>query len=233
MAYDLKGYRTINGTSGNDNIDGGSKNEAIYGNGGTDRLSGGGGSDVMFGSTGGNTTFEYNADSVWLLGNTAYNAGDPGGAGPGTTFSLTGYNRSYDVFVGSGTNNTLEMGDGHNALFLDDPLSPGVDAIRLHNIQTIVGGAGGQVIDLTSSQLSYGNITIIGGSGADIIMSSGGNDTISGGDGNDYVWGGSGNDSLAGGAGTTSRPSSAAPATTRSSAATVTIASTAEPATTP
>ena len=201
MAYDLRGYRTIHGTSGNDDLQGGVRDEAIYGNGGSDRLSGGKGSDVLFGSSEGNTTFEYNLDSVWTPLNTAVNSGDPSGAGTGASYSLTGYSRSHDVFVGSGTNNTLEMGNGRHALFLDDTLSPGVDSVRLHNIQTIVGGAGGQIIDLTSTRVTYGDVTILGGSGDDVIMSNAGNDTLSGGKGNDYVWGGSGNDTLSGGEG--------------------------------
>jgi Ca2+-binding RTX toxin-like protein len=197
VAYDLKGYRTINGTTGDDSLGGGTRNEAIYGNGGTDTLSGGAGSDVLFGSG----TFLYSVDGTWSSGSYAYNAGDPLAAGTGEVISIGGYGRSYDVFVGSGSNNTLVMGDGHNALFLDDPLSPGVDHVRLHGIQTIVGGSGGQVIDLTSSRASLGPVTVLGGSGNDHIWSSSGSDTISGGGGNDNIWGGSGDDRMTGDAG--------------------------------
>jgi Ca2+-binding RTX toxin-like protein len=201
MAYNLSGYTIVNGTPADETIIGGNAKEAIYGNGGADTLGGGKGADLLVGG-GSGTTFLYNVDATWGSGYTAVNAGDAGSPGPGTTFSLAGYGRSYDVFVGTGTNNTLVMPDGKNALFLDDGLSPGVDATRLYNIQTILAGNGGQIIDLTSSRVTYGDVTIRGGTGADVLMSSGGNDVIEGGDGNDYLWGGSGNDRLAGGAGT-------------------------------
>jgi Ca2+-binding RTX toxin-like protein len=195
MAYNLSGYTIVNGTPADETIIGGNAKEAIYGNGGADTLGGGKGADLLVGG-GSGTTFLYNVDATWGSGYTAVNAGDAGSPGPGTTFSLAGYGRSYDVFVGTGTNNTLVMPDGKNALFLDDGLSPGVDATRLYNIQTILAGNGGQIIDLTSSRVTYGDVTIRGGTGADVLMSSGGNDVIEGGDGNDYLWGGSGNDRL-------------------------------------
>ncbi|MEW5963128.1 MAG: calcium-binding protein [Pseudomonadota bacterium] len=201
MAYNLSGYTIVNGTPADETIIGGNAKEAIYGNGGADTLGGGRGADLLVGG-GSGTTFLYNVDATWGSGYTAVNTGDAGSPGPGTTFSLAGYGRSYDVFVGTGTNNTLVMPDGKNALFLDDGLSPGVDATRLYNIQTIQAGNGGQIIDLTSSRVTYGDVTIRGGTGADVLMANAGNDVIEGGDGNDYLWGGSGNDRLEGGAGT-------------------------------
>ena len=201
VAYNLTGYNIINGTAAGESLVGTALNDAIYGNGGADTLTGGQGADILFGGAGGGVTFLYNPDSTWTAGYSSYNAGDPSGAGSGALFDLNGYGQSYDVFVGSGSNNTLVMPDGKNALFLDDGLSRGADSIRLVNIQTIKAGAGGQLIDLTSFTASYGDVTIIGGSGDDILMSSNGNDVVTGGDGNDYVWGGSGNDALSGGAG--------------------------------
>ena len=200
MAYNLNGYTTIQGTPAAEVLIGGNSNNAIYGNGGADTLSGGRGADLLVGG-GSGVTFLYTVDATWGQGYTAQNTGDAGSAGPGTTFSLAGYGRSYDVFVGTGTNNTLTLGDGHNALFLDDGLSPGVDATRLHNIQTINAGNGGQIIDLTSTRVSYGDVTINGGTGDDVLMANAGNDVLNGGDGNDYLWGGSGNDTLRGGSG--------------------------------
>ena len=200
MAYNLAGYTIVNGTAQDETIVGGNGKEAIYGNGGADTLSGGRGADLLVGGASG-VTFHYVPDATWSSGNFAVNAGDAGGAGTGERFSLAGYGRSYDVFVGSGSGNTVVMPDGKNALFLDDGLSPGVDATRLHNIQTIQAGNGGQIVDLTSSRVSLGDVTILGGSGDDVLMSSAGNDTVSGGAGNDYLWGGSGNDALDGGTG--------------------------------
>ncbi len=200
MGYDLTGFKIINGTADDETLTGTSAKNAIYGNGGADRLNGGLGTDVLFGGAGGGVTFEYALDSTWT-GASARNVGDPDGAGSGITYSLAGYGRSHDVFVGAGSNNTLEMGDGKRALFFEDALSPGVDTYRLYNIQTIVMGSGGQLVDLTSTVRRYGDVTINGGSGDDIVLSNAGKDTISGGDGRDTLWGGSGNDRLMGDAG--------------------------------
>ncbi len=188
----------ITGGIGADTIDGGMGNDTIYGGGGADVLSGGLGSDLVMGDAGG-ATFLYSADATWGTGYSVNNAGDPTNGGPGTSFSLAGYGRSYDVFVGTATGNTLLLGDGHNALFLDDGLSPGVSAARLTNVQTIIGGSGGQIVDLTSGTAAYGDITIVGGTGDDILLASSGNDVITGGGGADYLWGGSGADTLTGG----------------------------------
>ncbi len=203
MAYDLSGYRIIDGTTADEFLVGTTKNDAIYGNGGADTLSGALGADLLVGGDSG-TTFVYSADSTWSSGYAAFNAGDPTAPGSGGRVSLSGYGRSYDVFVGTGTDNVLMMPDGKNALFLDDGLSPGVDNVRLAGIQTIQAGNGGQIIDLTSSAVSLGDVRVIGGTGNDYLWSNAGNDTIEGGAGNDSIWGGTGNDLLDGGTGTDS-----------------------------
>jgi len=200
VAYDLTGFKVLNGTSAAEDLAGGATKDAIYGNGGADRLFGGGGIDVLFGGASGGVTFVYSEDAIWAS-SAARNVGDPGGGGTNINYSLVGYGRSYDVFVGQGVNNTLEMGDGKRALFLEDTLSQGVDVYRLHNIQNIVMGAGGQLVDLTSTTVKYGNVRIAGGSGDDIILSNAGHDNLSGGAGRDTIWGGSGNDWISGGDG--------------------------------
>lgn len=199
MPYNLTGYNVIIGTAAGESITGTAGNDAIYGNGGADKLNGGAGKDVLFGAAGG-VIFVYNPDGIWGNVN-ATNTGDPGYPATGTSFSAMGYGQSQDVFVGTGTNNTLVMPNGAHALFLDDALSPSADPIRLVNIQTIVAGGGGQIIDLTSSTASYGSVTILGGTGNDVLMSNGGADAINAGGGDDYVWGGSGNDTLSGASG--------------------------------
>lgn len=156
--------------------------------------------DILQGDADG-TVFAYEADATWG-GAWAQNAGDPGKLGTLEKFSITGYGRNNDIFIGKpGVHNTLVLNDGHMALFLDDPYSANGDTARLQNIQEIVAGDGGQVIDLTSQRFTYGAVNIMGGAGEDVLMSSAGNDTINGLSGNDYVWGGSGADKLAGGAG--------------------------------
>lgn len=201
MAYDLTGYNVIQGTPATETLTGTALNDAVYGNGGNDKLRGGAGADVLFGGQDGGVTFEFSKDATWPS-NFSRTVADPlGQPTPSDTFSLNGYGRTYDVYVGSGSNNTLLMTSGKNALILDDGVSPGVDSVRLHNIQTIVGGSGGQLIDLSSTSVTYGNVTVKGGTGNDVILSNIGNDTLTGGNGNDYLWGGAGNDSLSGGSG--------------------------------
>lgn len=202
MAYNLLGFNVIQGTAAAETLNGTLLRDAIYGNGGADVLNGGLGSDILFGGTSGGVQFVYSVDSTWLPGFRATNSGDPSGAGASTSFDLSGYGQSQDVFVGSGANNTLVMADGKNALFLEDTLSLGADTVRLVNIQTIQLGTGGQIIDLSSTTKSYGNVSVIGNTGNDVIISNAGADTLSGGEGNDYIWGGSGNDTINGGAGT-------------------------------
>lgn len=147
------------------------------------------------------SVFLYKADAKWS-GAWSQNAGDPGHRGSLELFTIEGYGRNYDRFVGApGVYNKLVLEDGKQALFLDDPFSPFGDKPRIENIQEIVAGAGGQVIDLTTDRFGYGNVKILGGSGDDVLMSSSGADYVNGANGKDYVWGGSGNDEAVGGAG--------------------------------
>ena len=147
------------------------------------------------------TIFTYGADSVWN-GGWSQNAGDPGMKGSLELFNINGYGRSHDAFIGqAGHWNRIVMTDGKNALFLDDPFSPNGQGERLVNINEIVAGDGGQVIDLTTTRFKYGDVTIWGHKGNDVLMSNVGNDYINAREGDDYVWGGYGNDKLDGGTG--------------------------------
>lgn len=196
MAYNTSGMNVINGTAAAESITGLLLNDVIYGNGGADTLTGGLGRDILFGGTDGGVTFNYSADGLWTGSLAAVNAGDPGNPSEGGSANLAGYAQSHDIFAGSGSGNRLVMGNGRNALFLEDPFSPGADVVRFVNIQTFILGSGGQIVDLSSTVLRYGSVTITGGSGADWIAANMGNDTITGGDGSDSIWGGSGNDSI-------------------------------------
>jgi Ca2+-binding RTX toxin-like protein len=148
------------------------------------------------------TKIHFTSNGTWS-GAMDMNAGDPGAAGPMTMFALSGYEQTYANYENlDGAHHILSLGVGHKALFLDDTLSPNQAAHgRLAGVDVINGNSGGQIIDLTSPTLSYGNVTINGGKDDDILMSSAGNDSIKGGAGNDYAWGGSGNDSITGGSG--------------------------------
>jgi len=158
-------------------------------------------SDVLIGAPGG-SDFYYNADGVFNPGSHSRIAGDPGHPGPNTTFSTAGKASSHDLFEGiAGVHNVLHMGDGAKVLYLASGTVAAISGPRLINIDEIDGGAGGQVIDLTTPSFSYGSVKIIGGSGNDVLAGNAGNDTIYGGAGNNYLYGGSGNDSLYGGPG--------------------------------
>ena len=146
----------------------------------------------------------YSADGTWI-GYESYNAGDPNGAGTGNLVPLAGYAQTDGIYVGTSANGyTLEMGNGHEALFLDDSVSPGYDGgARLVNIDTIkLGATGDQLIDLTSPSYALNVKTIIGGTGNEIILNNSGNTTIHTGSGDDYVWTGSGDNTIIGGHGT-------------------------------
>jgi Ca2+-binding RTX toxin-like protein len=157
--------------------------------------------DVVTAEAGG-SFLHYSSDSVWK-GYSSYNAGDAAGGGNGAMFALAGFEQSFDKFKGTdGVVDTLVMGNGHKALFLDDTISAAPEkGARLDSIEVIKGGAGDQLIDLTSTDYKYGNVTVYGGSGNDVIMTNLGDDFVKGGKGDDYLWGGSGNDNLMGTAG--------------------------------
>jgi hypothetical protein len=55
-------------------------------------------------------------------------------------------------------------------------------------------GDGNDVVDLTSTRFTYGDVTINGGAGNDTLWSNAGNDVLDGGTGDDTLEGGAGND---------------------------------------
>ena len=93
------------------------------------------------------------------------------------------------------------MTSGNDALFLDEDLTDPGTSPRISNIEVIDAGNGDDIIDLTSDDLSYGDVTILGGTGDDIVWSNAGDDVLDGGEGDDTLWGGSGADTLLGGNG--------------------------------
>jgi hypothetical protein len=177
-------------------------NDLIYGNGGDDTLTGGSGIDALYGGEGNDTlNFDPNA-AHWSFN---FVGGYIANADTGENISISAYNRNYDVFDGGPHNDTLNLTSGNDALILHDNISgfaPGLSAqARIVSVETINGGNGNDLIDLTSPMYVYGNVTINGGDGDDVIWSSVGDDTISGGLGNDSLFGGDGNDVISGGSG--------------------------------
>ena len=182
--------------------------DVLTGGAGDDTIDGRANSDLLLGN-GGNDTFQYFADGVWTGGFVARNDGSPGNPGTGKTAAIAGKNRSFDVFQGGPGTDVLLGTAGNDAIFLDDSYSafPGTRVPRLAGIERIEGGAGNDVIDLTSSLYAYTDVTIDGGdgndalwgsSGNDVLLGSGGNDDLFGGAGQDYLMGGGGNDTLNG-----------------------------------
>ncbi|PTB86248.1 hypothetical protein C9939_03755, partial [Pseudidiomarina aestuarii] len=212
--------------AGDDVLDGGEGNDTLWGGAGNDTLSGGDGIDVLNGGAG-DDVLQYNADDTWSSNWHALNDGAPGedghdnntgwghtghhgngwghdytgDAGTGEYVNLNGYNQSNDIFEGGDGTDTLKLTGGNDALFLADTVSdPGISP-RIRNIEVIEAGDGDDIIDLTSSYETYGNVTLDGGNGNDILWSNSGDDVLLGGAGNDRLYGSAGDDTLTGGSG--------------------------------
>jgi len=186
--HPTEGADVIHGTAGADTIDGLAGNDQIFGESGSDNLTGGAGNDFVSGGEG-NDTLNYSVDGEW---NNQYAAQDA------ETVSLNDMNLSQDVFDGGEGNDVLRLTDGDDAIFLDDRYSVFPDGAgpRVVGIETIDAGAGDDLVDLTSLDYDYGDVTINGGTGNDVIWSSSGNDILRGEWGDDQVFGGAGNDIL-------------------------------------
>lgn len=107
-------------------------------------------------------------------------------------------NTTYDG--GEGTD-TLLMSNFGDALFLSSLSASqndntGIQVVQ--NIELFIAGNGGDIIDLSSTDIILGDVTISGGGGDDILWGNFGNDRILGSSGNDIIDGGPGNDTLEG-----------------------------------
>ncbi|MBL6931002.1 MAG: DUF4114 domain-containing protein, partial [Rhodospirillales bacterium] len=205
------GDDVIDALAGDDVVDGGAGNDTLLGNAGDDTLIGGAGNDTLDGGTGsdllqggdGDDTLKFSDDGDWSSRFQAHNVGSPTDDGSGEYASIAGKNVSEDVFEGGAGNDTLQMTDGDDALFLDDSYSDSpTGGARISGIENINAGAGDDVVDLTSNTHDYGDVTVDGGTGDDVIWTSSGDDTLVGGAGNDILDGGAGNNTLDGGTGT-------------------------------
>lgn len=78
-------------------------------------------------------------------------------------------------------------------------LTDNVGVRLVQNIEEFAAGRGGDIINLADSDVTYGNVSIFGGRGDDILWSNVGDDFIDGALGNDIIDGGPGNDELLGG----------------------------------
>ena len=183
-------------------LTGGSGNDALTGGGGNDILAGGLGADLLRGGAG-DDTFLLSADGAWRAGFGRRNDGSPGHAGSFAIVSIKGRIASWDAFDGGSGSDLLVGTAGNDIIVLDDAYSPSPNGLqpRFAGIETIRAGAGDDVVDLTSVRWGYGDVTVDGEAGNDVLWASSGNDTLLGGAGNDTLDGCFGRDSMAGGTG--------------------------------
>ena len=215
----LSGDDVLHGGGGNDVLHGDEGNDAIYGDEGSDALYAGGGADLVMGGSGSDELY-LSADGVWGAGYYAFNTDTH------ELKLLNGKNRFTDVVQGADDagevdTDTLVLTDGSDAFFLDDiysdvhaslelqTISEGFSSTaRIKSIDSILGGLGDDIIDLSSVRFDMdtnlsvsvygeeGNDTLWGGDGPNVLNGGTGNDSLAGGSGNDQLTGGSGKDTF-------------------------------------
>jgi len=156
--YGGTGFDTLYGGAGNDYLFGGVENDILYGGGGSDFLEGGDGADILADT---NDLNNYG-------GNSSEKDEMVGGLGADTFYG--GYDTMWGG-VGNDTFNIRNQGIAYGGI--------GDDKITVTNTNPALGSwlEGG-----------FGNDTIVGGSGNDVLFSGYGADTLKGGGGNDnYV----------------------------------------------
>ena len=203
---------------------GGSGDDLIRGSGGGNLIDGGGGDDLIYPGMGpdyvigesGNDIFYLEPDGIWGSEFYARNVGYEDHIGSNQSLSLAGRNRFESVLDGGDDQDTIVLTSSNDAFFLHDSLSghhesvsTTVDSLsvdttpRIVSVETIDGGDGDDLIDLTSFDYSLAAtaMRLTGGLGDDIIWAGAGDDQLDGGDGDDVLFGGAGADTLAGGLG--------------------------------
>ncbi len=114
----------------------------------------------------------------------------------GYSINISDYmNVNNGIYDGRGGTDTLSMTSMGDLLELVDANG----TIMIKNVEIISAGDDGDIVNLAHSTVTYGNVTIRGSNGNDIIWSNLGNDVLQGGAGNDIMDGGGGNDTLSGG----------------------------------
>ena len=170
---------------------------------------------------GDNDVFFVTPNGTWSRNYYAQHVGSVSDAWGGTNelVSAKGKGRIQNLYFGSADPNVMCLTDRENgdAIFLDEVYTGRPEEIeenmaRLSKIETILAGAGDDIVDMTSQQFAYvgGDMLIRGGDGDDVIWANkgsnqlfgdAGNDRIVGAAGKDLIVGGSGNDRMHGGGG--------------------------------
>ena len=164
-----------------------------HGHGGSNGSGGGRG----HGGSNGDVVQASDDGTNWGSGWRAYDSGNPGQAGTGDSFSITGDNRhnevyngeSGDTLIGAGGNDYMSLDNGYGKQMIE-----GFDHIQL-------GDGAHATLDMTTPTMDYGNLTVAGGTGHDVIWSAGGDDLLVAGDGGNSIHGGAGDDTIVAGAG--------------------------------
>ena len=193
--------KNLRGGNGNDVLNGGAGNDTLDGRGGRDVLNGGAGNDTL--------TFYQDSTAGAVGARRAPTSAARTTTAPASASASEACARARTSSTAAPASTRWWAPAGADAILLDDTRSGAQQSgPRLSGIEIINAGAGDDVVDLTSTRYSYGDVTIDGGSGNDVLWSSQGNDTLLGGVGNDrmdggagkdYLYGGSGNDTLFGG----------------------------------
>ncbi|QJB55318.1 calcium-binding protein [Pseudodesulfovibrio sp. zrk46] len=145
----------------------------------------------------------FESAGFWPSFTIAWEQGSGGDDPTGAYKMISRMGRNYETYLGGDGEDTLALSDSArgDALFLTDDSSNDSDAPMLHSIEVIDAGAGHDLVNLSSTTESYGDVTIYGRDGNDALWANAGDDTLDGGSGNDVLVGGAGNDLLVGGDG--------------------------------
>ena len=173
----LTGRTSLVGSDGNDVITGGSGADFILGDLGDDFIRGGDGNDSILAGAGRDTLSGGSGNNEVL--------------GQGTSFDLLRENVTGTVTLTSTDFQTFNLtwGTGNSNLLIR------------HEFIELTGSSAAEDFDLSGFVHGSRAVTVLAGSGDDIVMGSPQGDVIDGGDGNDILAGEGGNDTISGGAG--------------------------------